>query len=485
MGHLPGERHRPRRLDAAVAVAAIALAAAALTAGDLAAAPVYGDPRPHPNVILIVTDDQRSDTLWAMPTVQRALVRRGVRFSNAFVVNPLCCPSRASILTGKYSHSTGVYGNKPPRGGFSAFRDRSTVATWMNAQGYETAYVGKYLNGSPRRYVPPGWDRWVSFATEPAFYDYALNVDGALRTHPRRSRAYSTDGFAEEALEFIRRARRRPFFLVFAPYAPHYPATPAPRNAGAFRALSSSRPRSYDERDVSDKPAWLRAQPPLGARQRAALDTFRRRQYASLLAVDASLHAILKTLRRGHRLSDTVIILTSDNGLLWGEHRIPRAKWAAYEESIRVPLVVRYDGLVAKPRVDSHLVANIDLAPTIAELGGTRAADAEGRSLVSLMRSSTAGWRSSLLIEHLSSGPARLVKPIPTYCSVRTINSKYVAYSTHEEELYDLERDPYELENRASDPAYRDWLLALRKDLKAQCVPPPPGFTTEWISTRP
>ncbi|MBA2536035.1 MAG: sulfatase-like hydrolase/transferase [Actinobacteria bacterium] len=149
MDHLPGQRRRPKRLDAAIAVV-IAFAALWITPGDPAAAPAYGDPRPQPNVILIVTDDQRWDTLWAMPTVQRELVRRGVTFSNAFVVNPLCCPSRASILTGLYSHSTGVYGNKPPFGSFPSFRDRSTVATWMKAQGYETAYVGKYLNGSPR-----------------------------------------------------------------------------------------------------------------------------------------------------------------------------------------------------------------------------------------------------------------------------------------------------------------------------------------------
>lgn len=431
-----------------------------------------------------MTDDQRWDTLWAMPTVQRELVRRGVTFSNAFVVNPLCCPSRASILTGKYSHSTGVYGNKPPFGGFSAFRDRSTVATWMNAQGYATAYVGKYLNGSPRRYIPPGWDLWVSFASEPAFYGYRLNVDGVLRAHRTSSHAYSTDVFSEEALAFIRRTRDRPFFLVFAPFAPHYPATPAPRHAATFRALGPSRPPSYDEPDVSDKPSWLRVQPRFVASQRTALDSFRRKQYASLLAVDESIRDMLNTLRRDHRLHDTVIIFTSDNGLLWGEHRVPRAKWAAYEESIRVPLVVRYDGLIKKPRIDSHLVANIDLAPTITELGGTGVPHADGRSLVSVLRSSTAKWRRALLIEHLSSGPARLVRPIPTYCSVRTVNLKYIAYATFEEELYDLERDPYELRNRAMDPAYGRRLLAVRKHLKAKCVPPPPGLETDWISTR-
>ncbi len=236
---------------------------------------------------------------------------------------------------------------------------------------------------------------------------------------------------------------------------------------------------------MSDKPWWLRAQPRLGETGRATLTAFQRRQYASLAAVDAFVRDILDTLRRNDRLGDTAIIFTSDNGLLWGEHRIPRAKWAAYEESIRVPLVVRYDAILERPRRDSRLVANIDLAPTIAELGGTRAPEADGRSLVPLLKSSPTGWRRSILVEHLLSGPTRLSAPIPTYCSVRTINLKYVAYSTHEEELYDLERDPYELDNRASHPAYRGRLLALRERLKAMCAPAPPGFTTAWISTRP
>jgi N-acetylglucosamine-6-sulfatase len=482
MAHLP--RLRRTRLRLGAAVAGTSALVAFWPPGEARAAPIYGHHRSQPNVVLVLTDDQRWDTLWAMPTVQRELVRRGVSFGNAFVVNPLCCPSRVSILTGRYSHSTGVYGNKPPAGGFHAFRDRSTVATWMEAAGYETAYIGKYLNGAPAEYVPPGWDRWISFSAEPSFYAYGLNVDGAVRRHPRRPGGHSTDVLGEKAVEFIRHTSDRPFFLVFAPYAPHYPATPAPRHADTFRTLKPWRPPSYDEPDVSDKPLWLRTQPRLGTRERA-LDRFRRKQYASLLGVDEAVGNIVAALRREDRLNNTVIIFTSDNGLLWGEHRVPRAKWAAYEESIRVPLVIRYDNLVVQPRRDRRLVANIDLAPTIAELAGAHGGNADGRSLVSILTSPTTGGRRSLLIEHLVSGPARLSRPIPTYCALRTAGLKYVAYATAEEELYDLEADPHELDNRASDPDYRDRLLGMRKRLKARCVPPPPGFTTKWISTRP
>jgi N-acetylglucosamine-6-sulfatase len=181
----------------------------------------------QPNIVLIVTDDQRWDTLAHMPTVQSELAGRGVSFENGFVTNPLCCPSRASILTGAYSHTNRVYMNDGFMGGFNGFRDESTVATWLDDAGYETALVGKYLNGYPGSYVPPGWDRWVAF-TKTGYCRYGFNIDG--EDFPITDQTtYSTDFLSQEAVSFLQ-AAPRPFFLYFAPFAPHEPATPAERH---------------------------------------------------------------------------------------------------------------------------------------------------------------------------------------------------------------------------------------------------------------
>ncbi|HEV3475580.1 MAG TPA: sulfatase, partial [Actinomycetota bacterium] len=325
----------------------------------------------RPTIVLIVTDDQRFDSLWAMPHVQRHLVSRGVTFANAFVVNPLCCPSRASLLTGGYSHSTGVYTNR----GFQAFRPHApnTLATWLQGAGYRTGLFGKYLNGygpaGHAGYVPPGWDRWAVLAHNNGHYfDYDMNVNGTLVHHGSEAQDYSTDVAAREAVAFIRETEG-PLFVLLAPYAPHGPATPAPRHEGAFADLGRWRPPSYDEKDLSDKPAWMQTLPRLDGNERESIDEFRRRQYESLLAVDDAVDAVVRSLEETGRLGTSLIAYTSDNGFLWGEHRFA-GKQAAFDESIRVPLVARYDPLITGPRVDPHLVLNIDLAPTVAALAG-------------------------------------------------------------------------------------------------------------------
>lgn len=489
---MPGVRARRRAL--AVALSTLVLLAAAALAADLwpgdnhpapsAAAPsesssdASGDRSPaaaarKPNIVLVMTDDQRWDSLWAMPAVRRMLAGRGVTFSNGFVVNPLCCPSRASILTGQYSHTTGIFRNSRPYGGFGAFRDRSTVATWLQRAGYRTGYFGKYLNGyGPRspRYVPPGWSRWFAFRGN-GYYDYGLNVDG--RVYPYRHRTiYSTDRLRTAAVRFIRRSQR-PFFLVFAPYAPHEPSTPARRHANAFADLELSRSPNYNEADVSDKPAYVRALRPWSEWKEEASERLHRKQLATLLAVDDAVRAIVNLLANSGRLKDTMIVFTSDNGLQWGSHRIS-GKLVPYDESIRVPFVVRYDRLVRAPREDGRLALNIDLAPTFAALAGVRARGADGSSLLPLLRSTTAPWRARFLVEHLD-GPGG--PPVPTYCAVRSRSYSYVKYETGEEELYDMRADPYQLRNRAGDPAFAPKLRTMRERLKALCDPPPPGFT--------
>jgi N-acetylglucosamine-6-sulfatase len=423
-----------------------------------------------PNIVLILTDDQRWDTLWAMPAVQAELVGKGVTFENGFVVRSLCCPSRTSILTGQYSHTTTMYKNAPPYGGFDWFDDSSTVATWMDGAGYRTGFIGKYLTGYAPPYVPPGWDRWVVFSDVWDYFNYSLSIDGEVVSFGSDEQDYSTDVFAAEAEAFIRTADPGdPLFLVLAPLAPHRPLTPAPRHQGAFSDLRPYRPPNYNELDVSDKPDWVQARPRLGKRARLSMDIARILQYRMLLAVDEAVNLVVRALNDTGRLQDTMIVFASDNGKAIGEHRWD-GKLVAFEESIRVPFVVRYDPLIQVPGTYDGLVANIDLAPTFAELAGVEAPDAEGHSLIPLLSSPDPPWRTDFLIEHMDG------LGVPTFCAVRNETSTYVAYSTGEEELYDLTIDPYQLDNVASDPGRADQVRELRSRLRVLCDPPPPGF---------
>jgi arylsulfatase A-like enzyme len=431
----------------------------------------------QPNIVLVVTDDQRWDTLRFMPTVQRELVGRGVAFKNGFVTNPVCCPSRASILTGAYSHTTGVYQNSGFMGGFPAFRDESTIATWLNDAGYETGLFGKYMNVYRGPYVPPGWDRWVAFR-QVGYHTYALTVDG--ENLPLATQRYSTDRLADEAVSFIRESPR-PFFLYLAPFAPHKEAEPARRHRSAFSNLPRWRPPSYNERDVSDKPAWLRTEPRLDAAKRAALDVTRLNSLRSLLAVDDAVGRVIQTLSESGDLTNTVIVFTSDNGLLWGEHRWKARKKVPYEEAIRVPFVVRYDALVSAPRRETRPVLNIDIAPTLAAAAGVPAPGAEGRSMLPVL-SADAGvaWRTRFLVEHLNATP-RAPKP-PTYCALRTPRHAFITYRTGERELYDLAVDRYQLRNLVGT-GVGAMIARLRAQLARHCNPPPLGLKRTLLCT--
>jgi N-acetylglucosamine-6-sulfatase len=451
---------------------AIAAALFAVVLSPLGAtAHAEGSPDP-PDVVLIVTDDQRWDTLWSMPIVRRVLVDPGVSFENAFVVNPICCPSRASILTGDYSHTTGVYRQTPPFGRVEAFDDTSTLATWLDAAGYTTGLFGKYLDGYQHAaltgIVPPGWDRWVGFVRA-GYLDYKLTLDGEVRSYGSDPSDYSTTVLADEAVAFLEDSEG-PVFLLFAPAAPHAPAIPEAGDEGAFADLEPARPLSFDEADVNDKPGWVRALAALGAEGAERVDAFRLQQYRSLLSVDRAVGRLVDALERTGRLENTLLVFTSDNGIHHGEHRWTK-KESPYEESIRVPLVLRWDA-AAWPAgtAPDALVLNIDLAPTMAEAAGLEI-EADGRSLLPLLDGRAVGRREDFLIEHLEG-----TNPIPTFCAVRSDAWKHVRYATGEEELYDLERDPAELDNLAGEPSARPVLDALRERLRELCRPAPPGF---------
>ena len=428
-----------------------------------------------PNIVLILTDDQRADTLGYMPNVQRLLVDQGIRFSNGYVVNPLCCPSRASILTGAYSHTTGVYTNDPlMHGGFPAFRDGSTIATWLQAAGYRTSLFGKYLNGyGATTYVPPGWDEWFATFGKGAYYDYEAVADGDTKRFGQDPADYGTTVLRDRAVSFIRSTESsQPLFMYLAPHAPHEPAIPEPRDRDAFTSESPRPSISFDERDTSDKPANVRRLERIDAETRKDIEEFRLDQIQSLQSVDRLVAALVDALEDTGRLANTMLVFTSDNGMFWGEHRL-RGKSQVYEEAIHVPFVVRYDALIETPRVDENLVVNIDLAPTFSELAGVEAPQAEGRSLMPRLLSSSAPWRDAFLVEHMAKGSFGA----PTFCAIHTDRYLLVRYATGEEELYDLVRDPHQMENVAGSPRYEELRGSLRGRLRTLCDPLPPGFS--------
>ena len=386
-------------------------------------------------------------------------------------MNPLCCPSRSSILTGNYSHTTGVYRETPPFGAFQSFRDGSTIATWLHGEGYTTGLFGKYIDAYQHAaltgYVPPGWDRWAAFVRS-RYLDYKLTIDGHIQAYGDDASDYSTNVLGSLAERFIRDTPG-PIFVEYAPAAPHAPAISETRFQGAFVDLPPWRPSSYDEPDVSDKPSYIRDLPPLSSDVRSAVDAFRQNQYRTLQSVDSQVEALVGALRDTGRLSDTLIVFTSDNGISWGEHRWVK-KEVPYEESIRVPLVVRYDPLTAADAgaTSPALALNIDIAPTIAAVAGVPAST-DGRSLLPVLGGRAAGWRTRFLIEHMEGS-----NPVPTYCAVRTDRYLYARYATGERELYDLQADPFELTNVANqNPTLSD---ELQGDLNPLCDPAPPGY---------
>ncbi len=411
----------------------------------------------RPNIVFILTDDQRFDTIGlthsidgvtpVMPTVVNELVNKGVTFQNSYVTTDLCAPSRSSLLSAKYSHTTGVHDNGGPDGGFTAFDDASTLPVWLKAAGYHTGIYGKYINGygPAAPYQAPGWDEWHVFK-DVAYFNYTLVENGVENAFGSADTDYSTDVLRDEVVQFIHDAAGGPpFFLYFAPKAPHAPATPAPRHVGSFNGIAPWRPPNYNEADVSDKPAWVQAIAPWGPTRRANTDAFDQMQLECLQAVDEAIAALIQALRDTGQDQNTMIVFASDNGYSWGSHRW-EPKQCPYEECMRVPLVVRYTPLAPLPRVETGFGLNIDHGETIAELAGaTPDPGVEGRSLVRLLDGTATGWRTDFLEEHWNG-------KIPTYAEVRAEQWKYNEYITTENELYDELADPFELLNVVTDP---------------------------------
>src|SRR5215217_6806790 len=308
----------------------------------------------RPNIVFIFTDDLDTGSVSVMPKLKSLLIEEGTTFNNAFVTDPLCCPSRATFLRGQYSHNTRIQGNSPPDGGHEKFQrlglDRSTVATWLDDAGYDTVYLGKYMNGyEDTRYVPPGWDRWFGWLGN--YYgsgsEYRLNENGHIESYAQ-DQVHDTDLLREKAVHYIRNQRDdgRPFFMYLAPNAPHTPAYVAKRHEGMFSGRSLPRPPSFNEEDISDKPEIVR-RPKLSHKEIKDLGDLYRKRLAALQSVDGMIAGLIGALQDTGQLNGTYIIFTSDNGFLFGEHRRTE-KSLAYEESIRIPFIVRGPGVPLK-----------------------------------------------------------------------------------------------------------------------------------------
>jgi N-acetylglucosamine-6-sulfatase len=418
----------------------------------------------RPNIVFILTDDLAWNLVPYMPHVLQ-MQTAGVTFANYFVTDSLCCPSRASIFTGRYPHNTGIFRNTGTDGGYVAFRDRghegATFATALSAAGYRTAMLGKYLNGYfPAMHRPaPGWTSWAVAGNGYAEFRYNLNQDGSIVRHGDKPTDYLTDVLSDLAGRFIQRQAGAPFLIEVATFAPHAPYTPAPRDAAALPDVRAPRTPAFNAAPDADTPTWLRAHPPLSDTHIAAIDKDFRKRAQSMLAVDAMVGALQAAVAAIGEAHNTYFVFSSDNGYHMGEHRLMPGKMTAFDTDIRVPLIVTGPG-VSAGRTVGEIVMNIDLYPTFLELGGAGIpANIDGRSLVPLLRGQKAAeWRTVALVEHRGphrdptdpDAPALRSGNPTTYEAIRGLSSVYVEYADGEREYHDLAADPDELHNTFS-----------------------------------
>jgi N-acetylglucosamine-6-sulfatase len=463
---------------------------------------------PPYNVVFILTDDQTYSEALTMPNVQSLIAAQGVNFRRAYITYPLCCPSRASLLSGDYMHNHGVHGNLPPNGGWDKFRPREnqSIATWMHNESYYTVHIGKYMNGyasvlTDPLPVPPGWDQWYGKISEgPLYFNYQLIEKTNPADTPElvfygdQPSEYQTDVLTGKAVNFINGATpgETPFMVNLWFNAPHAPFDPAPRHLFSEAGATLPNLPGFNEKDISDKPKWLRKQAarPLSKPLRKLILSERRRRVEQLESVDEGVRQVILSLASKGMLDNTYVIFMSDNGYFRGEHRIAGGKYLAYDASARVPLLIRGPGIPAGATSD-ELVSNIDIPQTILDIAGTTNPNIDGRSILPYAESPTLRSTRPLLLEadtgqgnevadaasagahaaraHLAGkrGVKNLeqekspVKSVangnfaPAYRAIRTGRYLYVLYSNGQVELYDMLRDPGQLRSLYRNRRYR------------------------------
>jgi len=494
---------------------------------DRAASPVVHQ-QSQPNIVMIMLDDMREDDLAYMPRTQELIGDAGVRFANSLAPYPLCCPARASVLTGQYAHNHRVWSHQAPWG-FTSFDDRSTLATWLQGAGYSTTYIGKYLNGygampapgqtegNSTLYVPPGWSDWRASidgglpADHPdnggtyryndttlanngvGFYDY---------TGQYQSRVY---GQLSDEVVSARAASDQPFFLYVSYTAPHHgapreaddpapvtndagfvenfgtPAVPASAR-GMFDDVITQAPGADWFRTVGplDKPEYLRGLMPMNDAEQAALLEVTRQRAESLSVVDNQVARTIDALARSGELEETLVLLTSDNGYFLGEQGIRTGKILPHEPAIHTPLLMRGPGIPAgQTRYDPFL--SIDFAPTLADFADVEPAlPVDGVSMLSVARYGDQGWSRAVLTETGPRGTVRNTdeagQPLPVEdpgqadirfaIGVRSDRYLYTSLANGDEELYDMAVDPDQYDNLVNNALYADVLRLMREQLQ-------------------
>ncbi len=443
----------------------------------------------RPNIVLIQSDDQTTSqfTREVMPNTMRLLSRHGTTFTNYIATTAQCCPSRASLITGQYTHNHGVTSNAA---GYAALiNKRNVLPTWLHRAGYRTMHVGKFLNGypywaDPPSRVAPGWSEWYTVLRPGThYYDYLLSINGHRHHRGHRAKDYIGRVMGRGAAQLIRThaPQRRPFYLQLDERGPHgatqadpfgscdHVPIPDRRDEKRFKDAPLPESPSFDEADMSDKPAFLSAAPPLGTAARQLMRKRWRCGLASLVGVDRDVTRVYNAVKRSGELYKTVFIFTSDNGEFFGQHRIFNGKVFPYEEALRLPLVIslpkRYRGGASRvPRI-SKPVANIDLAPTILRLAkarpclaGGKCRTMDGRSLMPLLKRSS-GWPHDrgLLTEYKVVDAGRYATC--EFAGIRTRENIYVRHfrvvnrttnecdAVDQRERYKLKEDPFELDN--------------------------------------
>jgi N-acetylglucosamine-6-sulfatase len=416
----------------------------------------------RPNIVYVLTDDLATNLVPYMPKLQ-SMQRQGTTFSNYFVTDSLCCPSRSTTFTGEFPHNTGVFTNGGADGGYEAFNakgnQQKTFATTLKAAGYRTAMMGKYLNGyEPQDPVPPGWTEWDVAGNGYPEFNYSLNENGHVVPYGHQPSDYLVDVLNRKGQNFIGQSAKagQPFMLELATFAPHGPFTPAPRDANRFPGLKAPRGPAFNEADMSDKPAWIKNHPKLNKKQINKIDTSFRKRAQAVQSVDKMIGDIQTALKANGVDRDTYIVFGSDNGFHMGEHRLMQGKMTAFDTDINVPLVVKGPGVTAG-HTSTELAQNTDLCPTFEDLGGAAVPDTvDGRSLVPFLTGDAVKkTRDAVLVEHHGPDhmandpdlPTRASGNPPSYEAVRTKQDVYVEYADGSREYYDVRKDPNELNN--------------------------------------
>jgi N-acetylglucosamine-6-sulfatase len=469
------------------------------------------------NVVFILTDDQTAGELAAMPNTQALIGGQGATFRRAYASYPLCCPARAALLSGQYMHNHGVRGNVAPFGGWEAFRphESNALPVWTDDAGYYNVHIGKYMNNwgptaSHPEPVPPGWDEWYGKVSDIAVYfNYHLleksgpSDNPALKFYGSTPNEYQTDVFGEKAADFLAGldVSEQPFMMNVWFNAPHGPFEPAPRHLFTRSSAGLPRVSGFNEKDVSDKPQWLRKQAKkrLGKRLRRTIANERLRREEQLLSVDETVRKIVDSLRAAGVLDDTYIIFASDNGFFRGEHRIAGGKYLPHDPSAKVPLLIRGPGIPAGA-VSDELVSLTDVPATILEIAGSPKPSLDGRSLLPYAQNPAARSARPILLE-ADTGPGRgntgpetasaasvarsaaaktklagkrgvknldqEKNPIksmkslasgnfaPAYKAIRTDRYLYVLYANGQRELYDMLYDPGQVRSLASNKRFK------------------------------